>query len=169
MEEAGIPKGVCNFISRSGSVCGEALASHEEVNIIAFTGSEEVGRKLLKYSSESPLIKKTVLELGGKGPSIVLPDCDMDASVQMQLEGFTSNQGEVCCALTRLILHEDIYDEFLEKLAQKAGALKMGDTLDKATQLGTLISCVAPEKKCIAMWSRRKPRARRCIAGARRI
>jgi acyl-CoA reductase-like NAD-dependent aldehyde dehydrogenase len=140
MEEAGIPKGVVNFISGAGSVCGEALASNKEVNIIAFTGSEEVGRKLLHYSAESPIIKKTVLELGGKGPAIAEPDCDLDLATSMQLEGFTSNQGEVCCALTRLILHEDIYDEFLELLVKKATALKMGDTLDPGTQMGSLIS-----------------------------
>ncbi len=140
IEQAGIPKGVVNFISGSGSVCGEALASNKDVNIIAFTGSEEVGRKLLHYSAESPIIKKTVLELGGKGPAIAEPDCDLELSTSMQLEGFTSNQGEVCCALTRLILHEDIYDEFLELLVKKARALKMGDTLDFSTQMGSLIS-----------------------------
>lgn len=140
MDEAGIPKGVVNFISGSGSVCGEALASNKEVNIIAFTGSEEVGRQLLHYSAESPIIKKTVLELGGKGPAIALPDCDLDLATDMQLDGFCSNQGEVCCALTRLILHEDIYDEFLDMLVKKAKALKLGDTMDYSTQMGSLIS-----------------------------
>lgn len=140
MQEAGIPAGVVNFISGSGSVCGEALASNKEVNVIAFTGSEEVGRKLLHYSADSPIIKKTVLELGGKGPAIILPDCDMELATDAQLEGFTSNQGEVCCALTRCILHEDIYDEFLELLAKKAKKIKIGDTMDESTQMGTLIS-----------------------------
>lgn len=140
IEEAGFPVGVVNVIHGLGSVCGEALASNREVDIIAFTGSVEVGRKLMHYSADSPVMKKTLLELGGKGPSIVEPDCDMELATNAQLEGFTFNQGEVCCAMTRLLIHEDIYHEFLALLVKKANALKMGDTLDETTQLGSLIS-----------------------------
>ena len=140
IEEAGLPAGVINVVHGLGSVCGEVLASHKEVDIIAFTGSEEVGRKLLHYSANSEVIKKTVLELGGKGPFIVEPDSDIELATDCQIEGFTFNQGEVCCAMTRLILHEDIYDKFLEMLVMKAEALKMGDTMDESTRLGSLIS-----------------------------
>ena len=138
--EAGFPPGVVNIISGSGKVAGEALAANKEVDIIAFTGSEEVGRRLIEISARSPLIKKTLLELGGKGPAIVAPDCNMDVAVSATVLGFCYNQGEVCCAATRLYLHEDIYDLFLEKLVAAVNNLRMGDILDPRTQLGSLIS-----------------------------
>jgi len=144
--EAGFPAGVVNIVHGKGSVCGEALASHKEVDIVAFTGSEEVGRQLMRYSADSPVIKKTLLELGGKGPAIVEPDCDIEIATNAQLEGFTFNQGEVCCAMTRLFLHKDIYDEFLEMLVKKASKLKIGDTMDESTQMGSLISVSHLEK-----------------------
>lgn len=140
MLEAGVPAGVVNIISGAGSVCGEALASDEDVDVIAFTGSEEVGRRLMELSARSPVLKKTVLELGGKGPVIVEPDCDIDSAVQCLVLGLCSNQGQVCCATTRLYLHEDIYDGFLEKLSRAVSALKIGDPMDPSTEMGTLIS-----------------------------
>lgn len=138
--EAGIPAGVVNIISGSGSVCGEALASHPEVDIIAFTGSEAVGRKLMEVSSKSPIIKKTILELGGKGPVIVQADCNQESAIESLLLGLCSNQGQVCCATTRLYLQESIYDEFLEKFRFALKGIKIGDTLDPSVQMGSLIS-----------------------------
>lgn len=138
--EAGMPEGVVNIISGAGSVCGEALARDKDVDVIAFTGSEAVGRRLMELSAQSPVIKKTILELGGKGPVIVEPDCNMDSAVQCLVLGLCSNQGQVCCATTRLYLHEDIYDVFLEKLSRAVSALKLGDPMDPATEMGTLIS-----------------------------
>lgn len=140
VQQAGVPKGVVNFICGSGATCGEALASNREVDVIAFTGSEEVGRRLMELSARSPVIKKTLLELGGKGPVIIEPDCDMDSAVQCMLLGLCANQGEVCCATTRMNLHEDIYDAFLQKLKEAMSSLKLGDTMDPATQMGALIS-----------------------------
>lgn len=140
VEEAGLPKGVFNVIHGRGGLVGEALCLNEEVNIIGFTGSETVGRQLMRYAADSKLIKKCVLELGGKGACIVEPDCDMEQALEAQLNGFTYNQGEVCCAMTRLLLHEDIYDEFLEKLAKKAAGRIIGDTLDPNTTMGALIN-----------------------------
>ena len=138
--EAGFPPGVVNIISGSGKIAGEALAANKEVDIIAFTGSEEVGRRLIEISARSPLIKKTLLELGGKGPAIVAPDCNMDVAITSTVLGFCYNQGEVCCAATRLYLHEDIYDLFLQKLVDAVNNLRMGDIMDPRTQLGSLIS-----------------------------
>lgn len=140
MLEAGMPEGVVNIISGAGSVCGEALASDEDVDVIAFTGSESVGRRLMELSAQAPVIKKTILELGGKGPVIVEPDCNIDSAVQCMVLGLCSNQGQVCCATTRLYLHKDIYDVFLEKLSRAVSSLKIGDTLDPTTEMGTLIS-----------------------------
>lgn len=144
--EAEVPAGVVNIISGSGSTCGEALASNREVDVIAFTGSEAVGRRLMELSARSPVIKKTLLELGGKGPVIIEPDCDMDSAVQCMLLGLCSNQGQVCCATTRMYLHDSIYDVFLAKLTDALGKLKLGDTMDPATQMGSLISAAHLEE-----------------------
>lgn len=140
MLEAGMPAGVVNILSGSGSTCGEVLAGDENVDVIAFTGSETVGRRLMELSARSPVIKKTVLELGGKGPVIVEPDCNMDSAVQCLVLGLCSNQGQVCCATTRLYIHESIYDAFLEKLSAAISSVKLGDTMDPATEMGSLIS-----------------------------
>ena len=138
--EAGFPPGVVNILSGPGRTTGEALAFNKEVDIIAFTGSEKTGRRLIEISSQSARIKKTILELGGKGPAIVEPDCNIDHTLSYIANGFCFNQGEVCCAATRRILHEDIYDEFIKKLVDKVSKLKMGDVLDPETQMGSLIS-----------------------------
>ena len=121
-DEAGVPSGVVNVVHGKGSVCGDALVKHAEVDIIGFTGSEEVGRKLLKVSADSPIMKKVVLELGGKGPMIVFPDCDLEVATDASLIGFCKNQGQVCSAITRLILHKDIYERYLEKLVKKVSS-----------------------------------------------
>lgn len=139
-EEAGFPAGVVNILHGSGSKIGSAIVSHKEVDVIGFTGSEEVGRELMRLAASSEVIKKCVLELGGKGPAIVEPDADLEIATTAQIEGFTFNQGEVCCAMTRVILHEDIYDQYLELLAKKCSEIKIGDPLDYETRMGALIS-----------------------------
>ncbi|MBC8393961.1 MAG: aldehyde dehydrogenase [Deltaproteobacteria bacterium] len=139
-DEAGVPSGVVNVVHGKGSVCGNALVKNAEVDIIGFTGSEEVGRKLLKVSADSPIMKKVVLELGGKGPMIVFPDCDLEVATDASLIGFCKNQGQVCSAITRLILHKDIYERYLEMLVKKVTRLKIGNILDDTTEFGSLIS-----------------------------
>ncbi len=138
-EEAGIPPGVFNVVSGSGNITGEELLKHDDINLISFTGSIEIGRKVIKASAEGNL-KKVILELGGKGPFIAEPDCNISGAVNTLIIGFNLVAGEVCCASTRLYLHEDIYDEFMELLIKRLSTLKMGDTLDPGTQVGALIS-----------------------------
>lgn len=138
--EAGFPAGSVNVIHGLGSTVGKALASHRDVDVIGFTGSEQVGRELMKISSQSPVIKKCVLELGGKGAAIVMPDADLEIATDCQIEGFTFNQGEVCCAITRVILHSSIYDQYLKLLSEKLDKIKIGDPLDPETRMGCLIS-----------------------------
>jgi acyl-CoA reductase-like NAD-dependent aldehyde dehydrogenase len=138
--EAGFPPGVVNVVSGAGARVGEALAVHPEVDVVALTGSESVGRRLLELSARSRVIKKNLLELGGKGPTIVAPDADFSVAVSSLVLGVASNQGEVCCAMTRLYLHEDIYEAFLPRLAEALSSLRLGDILDPGTQLGSLIS-----------------------------
>ena len=139
-EEAGFPAGVVNVLHGSGSEVGSAMVSHKEVDIVGFTGSETVGRELMRLAASSAVIKKCVLELGGKGPAIIEPDADLGIATTAQIEGFTFNQGEVCCAMTRVILHEDVYDAYLEMLAKKCSQIKIGDPLDYETRMGALVS-----------------------------
>jgi acyl-CoA reductase-like NAD-dependent aldehyde dehydrogenase len=139
-QEAGLPAGVVNIVTGSGASTGEALISHPEVRMISFTGSVEVGKRLLETSAKSPIIKKVILELGGKGPFIAEADCDVVGAVNSLIVGFCLMQGEVCCASTRLFLHEKVYATFMEKLVKRVNSLKLGDILDPKTQMGSLIS-----------------------------
>ncbi len=138
--EAGIPEGVFNVITGEGEVAGKALAMHMDVDVIAFTGSGEVGRKILEYSSRSNL-KKVYLELGGKSPNIVFADTpDIDAAVSQSLWGIFRNSGQVCVAGSRLIIEESIADEFTEKLIKESQNIVVGDPLNLQSNLGAISS-----------------------------
>jgi acyl-CoA reductase-like NAD-dependent aldehyde dehydrogenase len=137
--EAGIPEGVLNVVTGYGHTTGEALARHMDVDKLSFTGSIRTARALLQASAESNL-KRISLELGGKNPNIIFPDCNKEAALRSALWGIFANKGEVCSAGSRLLLHKDIHDEFLEALVEKANAFKVGDPLDRATQMGSQIS-----------------------------
>src|SRR3984893_5669210 len=120
--EAGLPEGVLNVVTGYGETAGEALALHEDVDKISFTGSIETARKLLEASSVSNL-KRLSLELGGKSPNIVFPDADLEAAVKAALWGVFGGKGEMCTAGSRLLLHQDIHDRFLDDLAARARKL----------------------------------------------
>lgn len=138
--EAGVPAGVFNIVSGSGGVVGETLLAHDKVAMVALTGSEAVGRRLMAASSEAPRIKPLSLELGGKSPIIVEPDCDMNGALNSVILGFCMNQGEVCVSTSRLLLADEIYDTFMEKLVDRVSRIRIGDCLDDNTQMGSLIS-----------------------------
>jgi len=137
--EAGVPEGVVNVVTGYGATAGEALARHMEVDKISFTGSVRTARALLKASAESNL-KRISLELGGKSPNIIFPDCDMEAALKAAFWGIFANKGEVCSAGSRLLLHADIHDRFLEALVERANKLRVGSPLDPQTQMGSQIS-----------------------------
>jgi hypothetical protein len=137
--EAGIPEGVLNVVTGYGHTAGEALARHTDVDKLSFTGSIRTARAILKASAESNL-KRVSLELGGKNPNIVFPDCNKEEALRSALWGIFANKGEVCSAGSRLLLHKDIHDEFLAALVEKANAFVVGDPLDPATQMGAQIS-----------------------------
>ncbi len=137
--EAGFPPGVVNILSGPGGTTGDALAGHEDVRMITFTGSVQIGRRVMEQAAQSPIIKKVLLELGGKGPFIAEADCDLDAAVNSLIPGFCLVEGQVCCASTRLYLHNDIYDQFMENLVRKVSSLRMGDIMDPETQIGSMI------------------------------
>ena len=137
--EAGVPEGVLVVATGYGETAGEALSLHEDVDKISFTGSVGTARKLLQNSAVSNL-KRLSLELGGKSPNIVFPDADLDAAVRAALWGVFGNKGEMCTAGSRLLLHEDIHDRFVEELASRARKLRLGNPLDSTTQMGPQIS-----------------------------
>ena len=138
--EAGIPKGVLNVVTGSGSVVGEALGLHQDVDVLAFTGSGAVGRRLLNYAAQSNL-KRVHLELGGKSPNIVFSDTpDIDAAAATAINGIFRNSGQVCTAGSRLLVEESIYEEFLDKVISGAENLVVGDPLDPATDIGAVHS-----------------------------
>lgn len=146
MIEAGVPAGVYNAVSGSGAVVGEAFLASDDVDVVTLTGSEEVGRRLMEASSQANRIKKLVLELGGKSASIVEPDCNLEGAINGVALGFCMNQGEVCCSTSRLLLSDEIYDRFLEVLISKVTKIKIGDSLDESTRMGSLIDKQQLEK-----------------------
>lgn len=138
--EAGLPAGVLNVVPGFGATAGKALALHMDVDMIAFTGSGEVGRLLMQYSGQSNL-KRVSLELGGKSPQIVFSDCpDLNAAAFHATWGIFFNQGEVCTAASRLLVHESIADPFLDKLLTIAKRIVPGDPLEPKTNFGAMVS-----------------------------
>jgi aldehyde dehydrogenase (NAD+) len=137
--EAGLPEGVLNVVTGYGPTAGEALALHEDVDKISFTGSIATARRLLEASGVSNL-KRLSLELGGKSPFIVFPECDFEAAVKAAFWGIFGNKGEMCTAASRVLVHEDIHERFCTELAARARKLKLGNPMDPATQMGSQIS-----------------------------
>jgi aldehyde dehydrogenase (NAD+) len=133
--EAGFPPGVVNVLTGFGPTAGGALARHMDVDKVAFTGSTEVGHEIMKASAESNL-KRVTLELGGKSPNIVFADTDLDAAVEGAYFALFFNQGQCCCAGSRLYVEEKIHDEFVQKLVEKAKSRKVGDPFTKGTHQG---------------------------------
>jgi len=138
-QEAGLPPGVVNVVPGYGPTAGAALVRHPLVDKVAFTGSTEVGRVIMRDASFANL-KRISLELGGKAPNIVFADADISAAVQGAMRGIFFNQGEVCCAGSRLFLQESIHDKFLAELTTYADKLIQGNPLDPATQIGAQVS-----------------------------
>jgi gamma-glutamyl-gamma-aminobutyraldehyde dehydrogenase len=139
LAEAGVPDGVFNVVNGFGEDTGKALALHMDVDKIGFTGSTEVGKLMLVYAGQSNM-KKVTTECGGKSPQIVMPDADLDAAVTYCVNNIYTNQGEVCSASSRLLVHESRYDEFVEKFAADAKRFQPGDPLDPATTMGPLVT-----------------------------
>src|SRR5919205_1510543 len=138
IQEAGFPEGVVNIVTGYGETAGAALASHSGIDKIAFTGSTEVGKIIARTASEN--LTKVSLELGGKAPNVVFADADIEQAVNGAMMGIFFNQGQVCCAGSRLFLDEKIKDEFLGRFREKAEKIKVGDPTDKATQMGPQVS-----------------------------
>jgi len=135
---AGVPDGVVNVVTAAGSDTGEVFTEAGPIQEVSFTGSTEVGAIL--YGNCTKGMKGCTLELGGKGAGVVLPDCDMDETVAGTLFGVYLNQGECCCALTRLVVHEDVYDEFVKRFVDGVKGIKVAMPMDDDCRMGPLVS-----------------------------
>jgi aldehyde dehydrogenase (NAD+) len=136
--EAGLPEGVLNIITGMGPGAGSSIAEHHDIDKVAFTGSTEVGKIILKASAGN--LKKVSLELGGKAPNIIFPDADLDQAVPTAMMGVFFNSGQVCCAGTRIFVQRDRYDEVVGKLANFSKGVMMGDPFDQKSTIGPLVS-----------------------------
>ena len=168
IQEAGFPEGVVNIVPGYGETAGAALASHPGIDKIAFTGSTEVGKMIARAAAEN--LTKVSLELGGKAPNIIFADADIDQAVNGAMMGIFFNQGQVCCAGSRLFVRREVKDEFLGRFKEKAQKIKVGDPMDKSdarwgrrfpksSSIGSRATSTSRAKKarpCLPAASRRK-------------
>jgi betaine-aldehyde dehydrogenase len=137
-EHVGLPPGVVNIVTGDGPVTGAALVAHRDVNKIAFTGSQETGKIIMRAAADT--LKRVTLELGGKSPNIFFADSDFEAAVDGALFGCFVNQGEVCSAGSRVLVQKDIYKKFVDAVAAKAKKIRVGPGLDRQYNMGALVS-----------------------------
>src|ERR1700751_2931504 len=136
--DIGLPPGVVNIVTGFGESCGAPLLNHPDVNKIAFTGSAEVGKIIVKQAADT--VKRVTLEPGGKSPNIFFADADFEAAIDGALFGVFINQGEVCSAGSRILVQKTIYKKFVEAMSEKAKKIKLGQPLERETKMGPLVS-----------------------------
>jgi phenylacetaldehyde dehydrogenase len=144
--EAGFPDGVVNIVNGYGETAGAALVAHPDVDKVAFTGSTEVGRMIVKAAAGN--LKKVSLELGGKSPNIIFPDADLDKAVPGAANAIFFNHGQCCTAGSRLFVHKSVYDDVVEGVAAAAAKIRLGHGLDPATEMGPLVSQEQHNRVC---------------------
>ncbi|SJN41638.1 Aldehyde dehydrogenase [Microbacterium esteraromaticum] len=162
IQEAGVPAGVVNVIPGRGSVAGAALVEHPDVDKISFTGSPETGRAIQIAAAQT--FKRVTLELGGKTPQIIFADANIEAAVGGTAMGLFFNQGEVCAAGTRVLVHRSIYDQVVQGLAGAASAQVLGDPFDESTTLGALVS-KKQQERVLGYIEKGKAEGARLVAG----
>ena len=162
--QAGLPPGVLNVVTGAGADVGQALAGHPDVDVVTFTGSTGVGRKVMAAAAGQG--HRTQLELGGKAPFVVFADADLDAAVHGAVAGALINSGQDCTAATRAIVAADLYDDFVAGVAELMGKMVVGDPQDSDTDLGPLIS-FAHRTKVAAIVERAPGQGARVVTGAR--
>src|SRR5205823_3991187 len=136
--DAGLPPGVVNVVTGVGETAGAAIVEHPGVDKIAFTGSAEVGKTIMRAAAAT--LKKISLELGGKSPNIFFADADFEPAVEGALFGVFFNQGEVCSAGSRILVQRPIYRKFIDAMVEKARTITIGSPMDRETKMGALIS-----------------------------
>ncbi len=162
LEEAGVPKGVFNVVHGKGSVCGEAIVDNKDVRLVGFTGSTEVGTHIGGRCGATN--KQCSLEMGGKNAMIVMADANMDLVIDGALWGAFGTTGQRCTATSRAIVHADVYDEFIEKLAERANKLRIGDGLKADTEMGPVIHQSSLEN-CVRAVAVAKEEGARIVCG----
>ena len=166
IQEAGFPAGVVNLLPGYGPTAGQAITRHPDIDKVAFTGSTEVGRLVMEGAAQSNL-KRVTLELGGKSPNIVFADADLDAAVEGSYFGLFFNQGQCCCAGSRLFVERSVHERFVERMLEKARGHRVGDPFDPATEQGPQVSDEQFEKVMSYIESGRRDGARLLCGGAR--
>src|SRR5699024_7808756 len=136
--EAGLPPGVLNILTGPGGKVGTEMAVNQKVSRLAFVGETVTGRQVMKNAAES--LTPVSLELGGKSANIIFEDADLDEAVEGSIDAIFRNQGQICLSGSRLLVQEDIYDQFIEKFVERVKKIKVGDPLDKNTNMGALVS-----------------------------
>ena len=138
IQEAGFPEGVVNILAGYGETAGAALAAHDDVDKVAFTGSTEVGKLIVKAAAGN--LKKVSLELGGKSPTIIFGDADVESAIPGAASAIFFNHGQCCCAGSRIYAHKKVFDQVLEGVSAEAKKIKVGPGMDPTTQMGPLVS-----------------------------
>src|SRR6185436_11802631 len=138
LDEAGIPPGVVNIVTGLGETAGAAIASHPDVDKVAFTGSTEVGHAIMRAAAGN--LKRVSLELGGKSPNIIFADSDLDAAAVGAASAIYFNHGQCCCAGSRLFIERSAYDKVMPRLIEFSQKIKLGPGMDPATEMGPLVS-----------------------------
>jgi len=165
LQEAGVPDGVVNIITGFGEPCGAPLAAHPHVDKVAFTGSTEVGKLIVKAASND--LKKVTLELGGKSPNIILDDADIEQAIAGAAMGIFFNHGQACCAGSRLFVQEKIFDKVVAGIADIGKKIKLGPGLDPTTEMGPLVSQTQLERVSGFLSSGRDQGAKALCGGGR--
>src|SRR6478736_4883450 len=165
VQEAGIPDGVVNIVPGYGETAGAALASHPDVDKVAFTGSTEVGKLILQAAAGN--LKKVSLELGGKSPNVVFSDVDLDAAIAGSASAIFFNHGQCCCAGSRLYVEEKIFDKVVDGVAQKASKINVRSGLEPDTDMGPLVSEEQLKRVCGYLESGFSEGAKAVVGGQR--
>jgi phenylacetaldehyde dehydrogenase len=163
--EAGIPAGVVNIVTGFGETAGAALAAHDDVDKVAFTGSTEVGRLILHAAAGN--LKKVSLELGGKSPNVVFADADMDTAIAGAANAIFFNHGQCCCAGSRLYVEQSKYDDVLQGVTDHAKSIKVGSGLDPQSEMGPLVSQEQLDRVCGFFDAGREEGAHTVVGGRR--
>jgi len=163
VKEAGFPPGVVNIVPGLGNVAGAAIANHMGIGKIAFTGSTAVGRAIMKAAASSNL-KRVTLELGGKSPTLVLDDCNLDNAARWAVFGVLANHGQMCCAGTRIYVQDNIYDKFMEKFLAVMKGIKVGDPFRPDTFQGPQVSKIQFDR-IMSYIDRGKKEGATCLVG----
>lgn len=138
LQEAGLPDGVCNIVLGHGQPVGSVMSSHKDVDMVTFTGSTAVGKLISKTASDT--LKKIALELGGKNPQVIFPDADLENAADAVTFGIYFNVGQCCNSSSRIIVHEDIAEDFVKRVVEMSKQVKFGDPMDESTQVGAIVT-----------------------------